>query len=211
MSNILRRELPLTLAAAIVLILFTDYYFQNDILRTTANTLVNWAVVASATAAGVGVLNVLIRTTRNIQKRESYWYLEIWMLIMMVVVAVGGVIGAYGTSILYTWVMQNIYLAIDSTIFSMVVFDITAAFYRTFRVRSIDAAILVISAFFVMIYNIPLMGGLFPDSIAIGSWVVNIASVGPTRALTAVTAIGLIGFAIRILLMKDKSIFGGVD
>jgi hypothetical protein len=62
-----------------------------------------------------------------------------------------------------------------------------------------------------MIYNIPLMGGLFPDSQAIGNWVVNIASVGPTRALTAVTAIGLIGFAIRILLMKDKSIFGGAE
>ena len=107
----------------------------------------------------------------------------------MVIVGITGVIGAYVTHSTYTWILSNIYLPIDATIFSMVCFDIVAAFYRTFRVRNIEATLLTVSAVFLMIRNAPI-SGIMPSTRIIGNWILDVPTLGATRAFVAVIAIG---------------------
>lgn len=208
MSNILRRELPLTLATVIIAVLFLDYYVFLSPLRAFAEGLSDWGVLIQATAAGVGVINILLRTLTNVQKREQYWYFEIWMIVCMAITGITGLIGTYGTHPAYEWILSNVYLPIDATIYSMVMFDITSAFYRTFRIKTTDSVILFISAFFIVLKNTPLTGGLVPQLNSFGQWIMDVPVLAPSRGFLFITAIGVIGFAIRTMLWKEKPTVG---
>jgi hypothetical protein len=208
MSNILRREVPLTIATIIIGLLFLDYYIFIPALRSFTEGLSDWGVLIQATAAGVGVINLMLRTTTNIQRREEYWYFDIWMIIIMIITGVTGLIGTYGTHPTYEWIIEHIYLPIDASIYAMVMFDITSAFYRTFRVRTTDSVLLFIAAFFVILKNTPLIGGLIPQLNTFGQWILDVPVLAPSRAFLFITAIGVIGFAIRAMLWKEKPTMG---
>jgi hypothetical protein len=210
MSNLLKREVPLGIGSLIIAILFVDYYTSIDFLHTISLNLADWAVILSALAAGIGIINILKRTAGQIQERATYWYLDIWTLLLMAVVAISGVIGAYGTHPIYTWIMSYIYIPIDAAVFAMVSFDIIAAFYRTFRLRTLESSVLVVVGIFILMMNTPFLGTI-PGATVIGNWVKNVPMLGSARALTTVTAIGYVGIAIRALLWKEKPSMGVTD
>lgn len=211
MSELLRKEIPLGIAAFLIAYLFFDYYVFTEITRNIASIITDWAIIATTTAAGVGILNMVIRTYHRVNKRESYWYFDIWMLLMMVVMGVTGLIGVYGTHPMFTWVMMNVYLPIDASVYAMVMFDIVSAFYRTFRLRSKDAVILFVCAVIIMFKNAPLVGGLFPSFIPIGDWMLEVPSTAGSRAFTIVAAIGVIAFTIRTMLGAERPTLGVVE
>ena len=210
MSNLLKREVPLGIGSLIIAILFVDYYTSIDFLHMISLNLADWAVILSALAAGIGIINILKRTAGQIQERATYWYLDIWTLLLMAVVAISGVIGAYGTHPIYTWIMSYIYIPIDAAVFAMVSFDIIAAFYRTFRLRTLESSVLVVVGIFILMMNTPFLGTI-PGATVIGNWVKNVPMLGSARALTTVTAIGYVGIAIRTLLWKERPSLGVQD
>jgi len=211
MSSFLRKELPLGIATIIIAFLLFDYYFFTQTTRNMANSLSDWAVVVVAEAALVGVINVVMRALRTVQKREPYWYLDIWMVVMMVLVGVTGLIGTYGTSESYQWLLVNLYLAVDATVYSMVAFDIVSAFFRTFRLKSKESAVLLVACVVMIIYNAPVFGGLWPWTSIAGSWGYNVPVLAASRGFQYVTAIGIVGFTIRAMLWKEKPMVGVVD
>ncbi len=211
MSELLRREVPLGIATFIIAFLFFDYYVFTEVTRNIASTLTDWAIIITATAAGVGVLNMVMRTVQNISKKVEYWYLDIWMLVMMVFMGGTGLIGLYGTHPAFTWVMMNVYLAIDASIYAMVFFDIVSAFYRTFRIKSKESLLLFVSALIILVKNAPLTGGLFPWLLPIGDWLLKIPSSAGSRAFLIMASIGIIAFTIRTMLQSERATVGVLD
>ncbi|GAG63962.1 unnamed protein product, partial [marine sediment metagenome] len=107
MSEILKREVPLGLATFIIALLFFDYYIKIEAVRSFALSLTDWAIIIGATGAGVGVINMIMRTLQDVTKKEEYWYLDIYMLVVMVVMTITGLIGTYGTHPVFSWIMMN--------------------------------------------------------------------------------------------------------
>ncbi len=211
MSELFKREIPLGIGTFIIALLFFDYYISIEATANLATSLTNWAIIITATAAGVGVINMIIRTLQNITNKEEYWYLDIYMLAIMVLMTITGLIGAYGTNPIFEWVMMNAYLPIDASIYAMVFFDIVSSFYRTFRIRSRDSAIIFICAFIMMVRNAPLTGGMLPSFIPIGDWLLQIPSTAGSRAFTIVASIGVVAFTIRTMLQGEKTTVGVVE
>lgn len=211
MSEILRREVPMALSTAIIAVLLFDYYVKLGVTATVASILTDWAVVITVTAAGVGVITMVLRTRNTVKRREPYWYLDIWMIVCMMILIVPGFMGVYGTHPAFQWIMTNIYLAIDGTVYSLVMFDMVAAFYRTFRARTKESIVLMISALIVMLRNTPLSGPLMPWAVDIGDWLYNFPSTGGSRAFLIVAAIGVIGFAVRTMLWHEKGSLGVME
>jgi hypothetical protein len=138
----------------------------------------------------------------------SYWYLDIWTIVVMFLIAIPGLIGVYGTNPAFQWAVTTVYQPLDATVYSMIMFDATLAFYRTFRAKTIDGAILLICAVTTMLRNAPVTGVLLPAWIPIGDWLNNILVVAGSRAFLMVAAIGLVGFAIRTILWQERATVG---
>jgi hypothetical protein len=108
-------------------------------------------------------------------------------------------------------------LAMDAAMFSLIGFFILSAAYRAFRVRSIEASILMATALVVLLMFVPialmLTSGLNPDSFAgnfridsIGSWLLSTINVPAIRAIDLGLGLGLLAMGLRIMLGLEKGV-----
>jgi hypothetical protein len=211
MSQLIKREVPLSVATIIIALTFLDYYVHIEVIRSLVAIFRDWAVIIVVMASGVGVINMLMRTARSIEKRVEYWYLDIWMLVMVLVMTVTGLIGAFGTHPAFDWIIMSAYQPIDAAVKTMVAFDIISVLYRSFRFKSKESMIMLVFILIVMIRNMPLTGGLFPGYMPFGNWMYNFPSSGAARAYKIITAIGVVAFTIRTMLWHEKPAMGVVD
>ena len=81
----------------------------------------------------------------------------------------------------FNWAFQSIQLPLSATMFSLLVFYITSAAYRAFRVRSVEAGLLLFTAVIVMLGQIPIMSSLKFD-VAL-EWIMRVPNVAAKRAI----------------------------
>lgn len=108
-------------------------------------------------------------------------------------------------------------LAMDAAMFSLIGFFILSAAYRAFRVRSIEASILMATALIVLLMFVPialmLTNSLDPNTFAgnfridsIGSWLLATINVPAIRAIDLGLGLGLLAMGLRIMLGLEKGV-----
>jgi hypothetical protein len=108
-------------------------------------------------------------------------------------------------------------LAMDAAMFSLIGFFILSAAYRAFRVRSIEASILMATALVVLLMFVPialmLTNSLDPDTFAgnfriesIGLWLLTTINVPAIRAIDLGLGLGLLAMGLRIMLGLEKGV-----
>lgn len=108
-------------------------------------------------------------------------------------------------------------LAMDAAMFSLIGFFILSAAYRAFRVRSIEASILMATALVVLLMFVPialmLTNSLDPNTFAgnfridsIGSWLLATINVPAIRAIDLGLGLGLLAMGLRIMLGLEKGV-----
>jgi uncharacterized membrane protein len=164
----------------------------------------------TAVAAGVGIINIIIRYAKRISERQEYWYLYVWTLLIMVIVAIPGLLPPLATHPIFEWIISNVYMPADASIYAMVYLAIVHAFYRAFRARNVDATILLIAAFFIMIYNAPVTSFYLPSIAPFGKWLLDNVGTASNRGIGIVTAVGTLAFTYRVLVHRETSVVGVV-
>jgi len=97
---------------------------------------------------------------------------------------------------------------LGAAMFAMLAFYIASASYRAFRMRSLEATILLISAVLVMLGRAPigeLMWNQFPT---IATWLLNIPNTAGQKAIMIGSAIGAFATSLRILLGIERGHLG---
>lgn len=211
MSNLFRREIPVLLTFGVIIFLFFDYFILTEFTRNVATMLQSWALIITATLVGVGIINATFRHVYTIKRRADYWYLDVWLLVIFTVTVAVGIVGGYGQSQWFQWIMKYVYMPTDSAVYAMVFFDVVYAFYRIFRLRSYESTYLFAAAIITMMRNTPLLSAYIPGVVSIGNWVINIPATASSSALLIVTAIGVIYFAIRMMFGYEKGTIGVLD
>lgn len=108
-------------------------------------------------------------------------------------------------------------LAMDAAMFSLIGFFILSAAYRAFRIRSIEASILMATALIVLLMFVPialmLTNGLPPNEFignfridSIGMWLLTTLNVPAIRALDLGLGLGLLAMALRIMLGLERGV-----
>ena len=208
MSQMIRRYLPLGLLTTIIVIVTIQYYLSIQVLKDLSSTILNWAVIMATIAVGLGIINILTRYMRNISRRRENWIFNLWTIIVIIMITATGLIYPFGSNSTFNWLLTNLYLPGDSSIYAMVFFDICFAFWRAFKVRNTDAAILLIAAFFVMLYNAPLTQALFPQIAPFGKWLFDNPATAANRGIGLVIAIGTLAYSFRILMQRETGAVG---
>jgi hypothetical protein len=209
MLSFVKSELPSILTSIIVIWFFATYFLAIDV-SAIDSFILNSAIICTTLAVGVGIINLLAYTYREIQARSEWWYLRIWMLVMLVVTAAFGLMGdSYGSHPTYLFIMNSIFVPVDASIFAMVMFDISAGFYRTMRARTWESSILLICAFLLILKNAPVGASIWPGFETIGTWIYDVPSGGSGTAFRLVSAIGIMALAIRVILRHERELIGG--
>ena len=155
----------------------TEFFLRTD-PKTNLNPLTPYQdVVASLTAVvasfaiGLGVFSLMQLHTRTVARARPGWGYSVVLLVSFTLMFVFGLMNAYSpkTTIIPAvpgaWASQNAHgmfqllfkgglTNLGSATFSMIAFYIASAAYRAFRIRSLEATLLMIAALIVMIGSV---------------------------------------------------------
>jgi hypothetical protein len=116
--------------------------------------------------------------------------------------------GKFTAESTYTYWFNNLYVPLDSTIFSMLAFYITSSAYRAFRVRSAEATVLLLSALVVMFGRAPVGPAVWPSIGPITSWIMAVPNTAGMRGILIGVSLGVLSMGIRLLLGRERGYLG---
>lgn len=144
----------------------------------------NIAAVVSSFAIGLGVISLVQLHTKTIVRTRPGWGYSVVLMVSFVSMAVFGLMNAYAAdttvipAVPSLWASQNAHgmfrflfsgglSNLGSATFSIIAFYIASAAYRAFRIRSLEASLLMIAALIVML-----------GSVGFGTWITH--GISPT-------------------------------
>jgi hypothetical protein len=124
---------------------------------------------------------------------------------------------------LYTILFNGLLRNLEATMFSILAFYIVSAAYRAFRIRSLEAGILMITAVILMLGQVPLgqaltswiprdssMAGLRVENLS--QWLLGTVNASTQRAIGLGLGLGQLAMALRIWLSLERgTYFGGQE
>ncbi|MDP2873665.1 MAG: hypothetical protein Q8P31_14185 [Bacillota bacterium] len=205
-----KEQIPILISLTAGAIMIFDFFVKQATIANMASQALKWNIIIAAFATALGGANLLRIHSRRISRRTARWHLSVLLVASMVIYAAVGVTqGPQGVNYQFLW--QNLFSPLSATMFSLNAFFIASAAVRAFRIRTIQAAILMVCAFAVMIGNtgvgVALWDG-FPKS---GQWVMNIVNVAGMRGIVIGAALGAMGISLRVILGLERGHLSGVE
>jgi hypothetical protein len=163
----------------------TEFFWPTD-PKTNSNFLTGYqdvvaglAAVIGSFAIGLGVFSLMQLHTRTVSRLRPGWGYSIVFLVSFFAMFVFGLINEYSpkTTIIPAvsgvWARQDAHgmfrllfqgglTNLSAATFSMIAFYIASAAYRAFRIRSLEATLLMIAALIVMV-----------GSVSFGTWITH--------------------------------------
>jgi hypothetical protein len=203
-----RKRLPIIVCFAFGVFGVSQYFSPHPIVLSSYTTVLDWVQVIFAFTLIVGVLSVFRMHLKRISRREKYWGFSIITLAAILVMAAAGFIGGTGGGTVFVWIFENVQVPMQSTVFSLLAFFVATAAYRGFRLRNIEAGILLVTALIIMLGRIPI-GGLISEWIpGSAEWILNVPSMSAKRAVLIGIGLGSITTAMRVILGIERSYLG---
>ncbi len=209
----MRRELPMLLAFVAGLILILQFFVPA--LSNISAGVQNWYLVVVAFAILVGAFNLLRLNYMKVRFRRPDWLYSAVLIVGLVAMAVIGLGWGIEQGSVFDWLFNNVMFPMSATMFALLAFFVASAAYRAFRARTVDATLLLLAAFIVMLGQVPI--GTFwvppwwPFFLA-PDWlkdkIMEIGNTAGQRAILIGASLGIVSTSLRILLGIERSYLG---
>lgn len=222
----MKRQIPLFITFITGLLMVVQYYIVP--MNSLGEEMSNWFGAISAFAYVLAAASLYVVNGKRIRDRAEDWPYNVVLLVSLTATLWIGLFCDFlgfgypghrpvdeGTA--FDWMFKYIQTPLSATMFSLLAFYIASACYRAFKARSIEATLLLSSAFVVMLFRVPLgeylyaqLGGSpetlkwFIDDLLVGGF-----SNAGQRAIQVAAAIGLISVSLKIILGIERSYMGG--
>jgi len=206
-----RKEVPLFLTAASALIYVLATFLsskQFPILGTIKTELDSWYLLVYAVAFAVGLINMINIHAKKLQQKREGWPYSIVLLAFLFATLLFGLFttgkGKY-TDFLYQYFFVNP----RATMYSILVFYISSAAYRAFRIKTFEASVLLVSAIIVMLGRAPIGEVISAQIPKMADWILNYPNAAGMRGITIAATLGGVATALRIVLGIERGHLGG--
>lgn len=222
----LKKIVPLGLAFTIGILGAFKYFISYGPTDSLINNAVTFDLILSTMAMAIGLINLSLIHGRNIARKRRGWIFSVILIAFMYFAFIIG-LGAtrnlggqsfYGVIPLGTepfayFLVIAVLNPASTTVMSLLAFYIASAAYRTFRLRNIDSAILLISGSLVLLGQAPIGSYFFGTGILdLKTWILSVPNMAGSRGCTIGIAIGSVAIAIRVLLgYERRPTLGGVE
>ncbi|MBU0495184.1 MAG: hypothetical protein KKA73_00905 [Chloroflexi bacterium] len=197
----MRHLLPTIIAILAGLIILTEFLSGVSLVGAQ---LLDWVLILAAFAMLLGLLNVLRVHGRRLVNRQSAVMDRFYSLVLLFSLGVVLVIGLAGAqSPLMNWTYQYVYAPLGATMFSLLAFYMASAAYRVLRLRSAEAAIMLVVGLVILVGQIP-MGSDWPILQDLREWVLSVPALAGIRGILIGAALGAITTGLRVLMGLER-------
>lgn len=211
MSVAIRRNLPLVITFIAGMLMIGDYYIKVPNFNTLVADWLKFVNVAATFAVVIGMVTLTRIHARRLSQHKEGWHNSLALIIALYGLLITGLVlgeGKFTAHPTYAYWFNNLYVPLDSTIFSMLAFYIASASYRAFRARSAEATVLLISAVVVMIGRAPIGPAIWSDLVPITSWIMAVPNTAGMRGIVIGVALGVLSMGVRVLLGRERGYLG---
>ena len=212
----LRRTAPLVLAFVVGILGIGVFYVPHETAQDLEKNLSLWLRIVFAFSFFLGLVSLMNLHWSRIQQRGGGWgyslvvYVSFGIMFLFVVYNDGdGPFAPQAAAGGYQWMFLNVHVPCGATMFSILAFFIASAAYRTFRARSPEAAILLVSAVIVMLGRVPI-GACISDLIPTAAqWRMAVPNLAAKRGILLGVSLGVIATSLRMIFGIERAYLGG--
>ncbi len=210
MSWYKRKEISIAITAIAIIVFLLDWNLDIPILRATTDQLTNWGTVIAAFAIGLGFINMFQNYGKKIAKRRPGWYYAAWFILLTSITSIIGVIQGNSGDI-SSYIYNNVYSPLSATFYSIALFYMASAAYKSFRFKSIESSLLLISAFIVLLKNAPIGAIIWGGFDPIGTFILNYPTMGVSRGIGISITLAAVALALRVMTGKEYGFLAGTS
>ena len=207
MSVLYKKYIPMGITAITGLIVILDYYIKVPVINNASKAVTSWGSHLAYFATLLALLTILRQSQRKIARQEKDWYFYVYLLVILASMVGLGLVFTTSDS-RYTWMYDNFYRPVGSTMMALMGFYFMSATYRAFRVRSVPVLFAMIACIVILISVAPAGPVWFPGIRNVSIWIEDYFSQAGIRAFTMAGAIGSLGVGIRVLTGRETGYFG---
>lgn len=181
-------------------------FAEIPVISDLAQEFQRWGIILAGFSTFLGVLNLTFVNANALRRRKQTGQViePVVVLVMLWGLVLTGVFFGQ-THPAYDFVFENVLKPLSASGFSMLAFFIASAAYRAFRVRNVDAAILLVCGCLVMLANIPFGELIWSDLPVVSDWIMRIINGSAMKGIVIGGAIGAIATALKVLVGVERS------
>ena len=207
----MKKSIPILIVFITGIVMVMQYFVPHawsEFLFTYANDFV---IVIGILALPLGIFSLRRGTVNKARKDPKERFYALATIAGFLVMVLAGLQREQFTT--PGSLLQNLFYYImipcQATIFSMLAFYIASAAYRAFRVRTMLASVLLITAFIVMLRIIPLPEPLSSWNSSLVQWILAVPNMAAKRAIIIGVGLGAISYSMKIILGIERGYMGG--
>jgi hypothetical protein len=219
----MRRQIPLLICFLTGIFMLVQFFIPHPAFTSVYKGVLRWARVIGVFALVIGVGTLVKLHYRRIARRSPGWAYSIVVFTGMLITATLGIVGGPKDK-WFVWIFDNVFVPLNTTMFSLLAFFIASAAYRAFRARTLDATLLLAAAIIVMFGRVPigdfLWQNIAPQSLVdklpflperIAEWIMAGPNMAARRGIMIGAALGAISTSLKIILGIERSYLGGSE
>jgi hypothetical protein len=206
----MKRELPIFLVFLTGIIMVIQFFVPHAASKFVFTYANDFVIVVGIMALPLGIyslMNNTVRKARHDPNERFYALLTILGFVVMVLAGLKRDLFTSSTS-LEQRLFQSVVIPAQSTLFAMLAFYIASAAYRAFRVRTLIASVLLVTAFVVMLRIIPLPAPLSTWNADLVRWILAVPNMAAKRAIIIGVGLGAVAYSMKILLGIERGYMG---
>ncbi len=201
-------RLPFVVMSVLGIFFVAQYYIPHPVVQRPSMIMQQWKQPLGVFILFIAAVGIIVLHVRRIRRKQRGWgYSVVTLVSMAAMVFVGMVFGIEEGTVFADW-FEYLITPIEATMFSLLAFFVASAAYRAFKARTINAAVLLISAFIVMLGMIPAVETLFPPVGDAATFLLKYPNTAAKRAIIIGVALGAISVAIKTIVGIDRTILG---
>ncbi len=210
----MKNRVPVWLALFASLFPVAGFFLPARWIDTWFNQrLDRWMVIVASFALLLGVVSMIRVNAGKIRRRAKGWGFSVVVLASFAAMASLGLFGrqgerADGSLYPFTWTFQFVVAPLQATMFSLLAFYVASAAYRAFRVRNLEATLLLIGALVIMFGRIPIGQLIHPALPEVAEWVMKFPNTAAQRGILIGAALGAAAMSVRIMLGIERPYMG---
>jgi len=184
------------------------FFIPHPLIRTGYDKIQQWVIIVVAFTYVLGMANLMRLNLDQIQRRSKDWPYKVALVLGCVgTMVVGFMEGTHylddGTK--FSWIYNNLYSAMSATMFSLLAFFIASAAFRAFRVRTVEALLLAVAAFILMLGRVPIGNMIHPLIPQAADWLMEVPQNAAKRGIIMGAALGVMATGFRIILGIERT------
>ena len=204
----MKREIPLIISMASGIFVLVGFFVPHPAIRAIYDDIQQWVIIVVAFTYVLGMANLMRINVEGIQRRSKDWVYKLALVVSLLATMVVGF--SEGTHYLddgtkFSWIYNTFYSAMSATMFSLLAFFIASAAFRAFRVRTVEALLLALAAFILMLGRVPIGSVIHPYLPVAADWLMEVPQNAAKRGILMGAALGVMATGFRVILGIERT------